>query len=232
MTHENPTLHGHSNRADARSGGAAEFWNERYGAGQVWSGRVNQLFAEAVVDLPPGRSLDLGCGEGGDVLWLAERGWQASGIDISVNAIERAQQSVADRGLPKDRVHFVAADLCDWVAQPEQVDGSTEKFDLISASYMQSPLHLPREQVLRVAASRIAPGGYLVLVSHGARMPWMPEGHGPAEYPTPESELAALALDDSEWEVVRAEQVGRPITDHDGNPAEMLDTVVVVQRRV
>lgn len=69
-----------------------EFWNGLYlSKEQVWSGKVNQTLAAVVSELPPGRSLDLGCGEGGDVLWLAEQGWQATGFEISDIAVERAR---------------------------------------------------------------------------------------------------------------------------------------------
>ncbi|WP_435850759.1 hypothetical protein [Streptomyces tibetensis] len=32
--------------------------------------------------LAPGDALDLGCGEGGDGLWLAGRGWHVTAVDI------------------------------------------------------------------------------------------------------------------------------------------------------
>lgn len=194
-----------------------EFWERRYaGSGPVWSGRVNRTLAEAVADLPPGRSLDLGCGEGGDVLWLAERGWEASGLDLSSTAIERARIAAADRGLPPGRVRFAAADLADWAEDPERIDASVEPFDLITASFLQSPVELPRQRILRAALRRLAPGGRLVLIAHASPPPWAPadappgghahaEGHadghtadghsgGPAHFHTPESELGDLGL--------------------------------------
>jgi thioredoxin reductase len=64
-------------------------WEERYRAQPaVWSGRPNpQLVAEAG-ELPPGRALDVGSGEGADAVWLAEQGWQVTAVDISTTAWE------------------------------------------------------------------------------------------------------------------------------------------------
>jgi SAM-dependent methyltransferase len=47
---------------------------------------------EEVSGMEPGRALDLGCGTGTNVLWLAERGWTAVGVDFSPLAIESARR--------------------------------------------------------------------------------------------------------------------------------------------
>ena len=66
-------------------------WEQRYAdRPQVWSGRVNAALEEVVRTLPPGTALDIGSGEGGDVIWLASRGWRATGLDASKTAVERA----------------------------------------------------------------------------------------------------------------------------------------------
>lgn len=51
----------------------------------------------AVAGRPPGRALDLGCGTGTNVRYLAERGWQATGIDYIPLAVARARRKL--RGL-------------------------------------------------------------------------------------------------------------------------------------
>ena len=77
-----------------------DFWEQRYaGAERVWSGRVNATLAAIAGGLEPGRALDLGCGEGGDVIWLAENGWHATGVDLSPTAIDRARTAASARGL-------------------------------------------------------------------------------------------------------------------------------------
>ena len=77
-----------------------DFWEERYaGADQVWSGKVNQVLADIAGTLVPGRALDLGCGEGADVIWLAQHGWQATGIDISATAIRHATAAAEASGV-------------------------------------------------------------------------------------------------------------------------------------
>src|SRR5690348_16816228 len=47
---------------------------------------------EADRDRPLGRALDVGCGRGRHTLELAERGWQATGVDAVAHAIDQARR--------------------------------------------------------------------------------------------------------------------------------------------
>ena len=77
-----------------------KLWEEHYAErDRVWSGRVNVRLAEVAESLPPGRALDLGCGEGGDAMWLAERGWHVTAVDISQTALDRAAADARSRNL-------------------------------------------------------------------------------------------------------------------------------------
>jgi SAM-dependent methyltransferase len=51
----------------------------------------------AVAECQPGRALDLGCGTGTNVRYLAERGWRVTGVDFVPLAIARARRKL--RGL-------------------------------------------------------------------------------------------------------------------------------------
>lgn len=203
----------------------AEYWEHRYrDAEGMWSGRVNVVVADIAADLPPGSALDLGCGEGADVLWLAERGWTATGIDISPTAIARAEDAARAAGISEDRARFLAADLADLA--------EGERYDLVTASFLQSPVELPRDEILRAATARVAPGGHLLLTSHAAAPPWATAHRGHEHrFPTPEGEIAALDLGADAWDTVIAEMRTRAVIGPDGDAAALDDTVVLLRRR-
>ena len=198
-----------------------EFWERLYGErDRVWSGRVNAPLEREVADLPPGRALDLGCGEGADALWLAERGWQVTAVDIAQTALDRAAAEASRRALVVD---WRRADLAE--ALP------TGPYDLVSAQFLQSPVALPRAEVLRRAAAEVAPGGALLVVGHAAPPPWSDHQPDPSLMPGAAEVVAALDLPGTEWETRRAEQVARPATGPDGRTAELVDSVVLLRRR-
>jgi SAM-dependent methyltransferase len=214
---------------------AIDFWEERYrGAERVWSGRVNATLAALVGELEPGRALDLGCGEGGDAIWLAQKGWHATGVDLSPTAIARARAAANERGVT-ERTTFVAADLSTYTARDQDTvadrftDG--DRYDLVTASFLQSPVELPREKILRAATRFVAPGGRLLVVGHAAAPSWAPPEHmHDVVFPTPEADLAALHLDPATWRTLVCEVRERAATAPDDSHTALLDSVVLVQR--
>lgn len=200
-----------------------EFWEKLYGGPKPhWRGTPNPRLVEAVDALAPGHALDLGCGEGGDAVWLARRGWRVTAVDISANALARTTRFVAESGVA-DRVSTERHDLAETF--PEGV------FDLVSAQYFQSPFKLPRGEVMRKAARALAPGGLLLVVEHGSGAPWSTHGRD-MRFPTPEEIHADFALDSAGWPVVRLGRSEREVTGPNGEKGTVLDTVVAVRRRV
>ncbi|GEL93581.1 bifunctional NAD(P)/FAD-dependent oxidoreductase/class I SAM-dependent methyltransferase [Cellulomonas composti] len=202
----------------------ASFWEERYaGSERIWSGRPNAALVAVAATLTPGRSLDLGCGEGADVVWLAQQGWRAAGVDISPTAVDRGRQAARALGVPDDRIEWTVADLSAW-----HDEGA---YDLVSASFLHSPVTLDRTTLLRRAAARVAPGGRLLVVSHAAAPPWAGADAHEHHFLTPDEEVAELALDADRWEVELAEVRARRAVGPDGREAELDDGVLVLRRR-
>lgn len=207
---------------------AQDFWDDFYAEReQVWSGKVNAVMAGIVERWSPGRALDLGCGEGGDAIWLAERGWQVTAVDVSRTALAKAAAQ-ADRVGVSDRITFEAHDL--GASLPEG------PFDLVSAQFLHSPVELPRGEILRRAAAVVAPGGALLVVGHAEPPPWArhhhdEEGDGaPLALPTSEQVVQDLALDTGGWSFERADTVEREATGPDGQVGTLVDSVVLARR--
>jgi SAM-dependent methyltransferase len=202
---------------------AKEHWEEHYGErDRMWSGRVNAAFAEIVEPLKPGTALDLGCGEGGDAMWLAERGWQVLAVDISETALQRAAEDADARGVG-NRIDFQAHDLSERF--PEGA------FDLVSAQFLHSTLPLDRTRIFQRAADVIRPHGLLLIVDHGGAPPWASKLHHHHEFPGTDEVVAAMNLPESQWERVRVESVERETTGPNGEPGTLVDNVIVLRRR-
>ena len=195
-------------------------WDRRYAdRQQLWSGRPNGALVAEVADLPPGRALDVGCGEGADAVWLARRGWDVTGLDVSGLALERAAEHARDAGLA---VRWVHAGLVE-AALPA---GS---FDLVSAQY-PALLRTPDSAAERALLAAVAPGGVLLLVHH-AGMETQPVHDGdfdPADYVWPS--MVAARLDD-DWEV-ELHEVRPRIAPDGGAGAHHADDLVLRARRL
>ena len=202
---------------------AKEHWEEHYAERRrVWSGRANVRLVEVASDLAPGAALDLGCGEGGDAMWLAERGWKVVAVDISETALARAAEDAQARGL-SDRIDFQQRDLSESLPEGP--------FDLISAQFLHSKLPLDRTAILRRAAASVRAGGTLLIVDHGSTPPWASKLDHHHDFPGPDEVLAALDLPAQEWDRVRVDSVPRDVTTPDGEPAIWADNVMVLRRR-
>lgn len=104
--------------------------------------------------LPPGRALDLGCGTGTNVLYLAERGWQAVGVDFAPPAVAQARQKARRRGLSAE---FFVAD----VTRLDFLDGTFDLAVDIGCLHGVPPSDRPRYAA--GLARLVRPGGVYLL---------------------------------------------------------------------
>jgi SAM-dependent methyltransferase len=201
---------------------AVTFWNGVYAARpSATDPRPNDRLAETVMSFPPGDALDLGCGDGGDALWLAGRGWRVTAVDISALAVERLAGLARSCGVG-DRVIAERHDLHESFPQGG--------FDLICAHYLHTPFDLDRSTVLRAAAHALRPGGRLLVVDHGSTAPWSWDQDPEVRYPTPQEVAAGIDLDSVTWMVERADALRRLATGPGGRTAEVIDHVLLIRR--
>jgi hypothetical protein len=208
--------------ADPKQWFTQEYWDDRYSGEPVWSGNPNPLLVRYAAELTPGTALDMGSGEGADVIWLATRGWTVSGADISPVALRRSAQAAAQAGPAiAGRITWQQADLLSWAPPPGQ-------FDLVSAQFIHLPRH-ERESLHRRLAAAVRPGGTLLVVSHHPSD--LGTGHRP-DLPDmfATGEEMATVLDPAEW-IIETGQPQRQATFPDGETYIIHDAVLRAVRR-
>ncbi len=133
-------------------------WDERYsGEEQLWSGQPNAQLVAEVSRLSAGTALDVGCGEGGDVIWLARQGWRVTGADFSANGLARAARHAEQAGV---------VEQTDWWHVDARSFAAGERcYDLVTTHFLHPP-DGGMVAVTRRLAEAVAPGGYLLVVGH------------------------------------------------------------------
>jgi SAM-dependent methyltransferase len=169
-------MHEHGEQRFGAAAQAAE-WDARYSErdGPMWSGRPNGRLVAEVADLAPGRALDVGSGEGADAIWLAQRGWTVTAIDISDLAVCRARKAAELAGAS---VEWVCGDA-------QQTPLPARSFDLVSMQYPALP-SAAGEAGVRTLLDTVRPGGLLLAVYHDLddehREHMKSQGMDPADY--------------------------------------------------
>ena len=116
-----------------------------------------------------GRALDLGCGDGRHTLYLAKRGYNVTGLDISSVGVKKLQELA--NGLKLDSlVNLKHIDAREFDYQPNS-------FNLVVAVTLFD--HLPQKDVLPLfnkVSSSIKPGGVLFTKVHTIKDPGKTNG--------------------------------------------------------
>lgn len=179
-------------------------WDARYAVDElVWTAEPNRFLVAEVEGLTPGRALDLACGEGRNAVWLAERGWVATGVDFSAVGLDKARRLADARHVS---VLWERADVTEY--QPP-VGG----FDLVVVLY----LHLPereRRRAFQTAADAVAAGGILLVVGHDITNP--NDGWGGPKDTAVLYGPDDIVTDIEGLDIVKAERIRRAVQTDDG----------------
>ena len=130
-------------------------WNESYASGQLpWdTGQPEPVLVEFVTSgaVTPSRALEIGAGTGTNAIWMAERGFDVLGVDVSQLAVERARAKIEGRALS---CRFAAWDIL--AASPP--DGPFQfVFDRGCFHVFDEPGE--RQRFAEHVAAALAPGG-------------------------------------------------------------------------
>lgn len=195
-------------------------WDERYrGDEQIWSGNPNAQLVAEVSGLTPGTALDVGCGEGGDVIWLARRGWSVTGADFSANGLARAARHAAEAGV-RDRTDW-------WQVDARTFAAGGRSYDLVTSHFLHPP-DGGMVEVTRRLAEAVASGGHLLVVGHSPSEAFthLTATHRNAMF---RAEDLVPALPDS-FDVLVLEQRPRTVT-RDEKAIEIHDSTLLARRR-
>jgi thioredoxin reductase/SAM-dependent methyltransferase len=199
-------------RAAARPSANEADWDHRYGDELMWSGNPNGTLVNEIGGMAPGRALDVGAGEGGDALWLAQRGWQVTASDVSQRALERIDAEARHRGLAIE-CHHADANALDAFDAFDAFE--TAAFDLVSAQYASIP-RTPDGSGIHNLLNAVAPGGTLLIVGHdldamrtAVDAPTLNHAFDPDAYVRTDDFAFALT-DSSKWDIEVNEKRVRP----------------------
>ncbi len=152
---------------EVRASASATEWEARYSGEQVWSGSPNGALVAEVTSLAPGRALDVGAGEGGDAVWLAEQGWTVTATDIATAGLDRLAPIASSRSLD---IECVVAD-----ANALRPFGDTT-FDLVALCYSAIP-RTGDDRAIANLVDAVAPKGTLLVVGHAPPATGRGEAH-------------------------------------------------------
>lgn len=133
------------------------FWDEKYKNSNFEWGLEPSLVGETALRKAKehgyDRALDIGCGYGRDVLYLASHGIRAEGIDNSEAGIRMALNLAESRGL---ETRFILGDALVYAFE-------AEGYDLVLMSFARHLMPRPeRQKLIDIIENLLEPGGTVI----------------------------------------------------------------------
>ena len=128
----------------------SERWNKIFTSpNPTFNTQPNRFLVETLKGRKPGKALDVGMGQGRNSLYLAQQGWEVTGVDISEEGIRIARDQAAKLGVKLNTV----------LRSADEFDFGKNQWDLVAGLFMH--------EIFSRNASRIReglkPGGFVVV---------------------------------------------------------------------
>jgi len=136
-----------------------EFWDKRYENPEYIFGTApnDYLRKQCSTILPSGnrRALCLADGEGRNGVWLAQQGWDVTGVDISPAGIDKAKQLALKNHVQAD---FLVGNIAEFDFKPNY-------YQLITSIFFHLPKNL-RQKIHEGCILSLEIGGFFVMESY------------------------------------------------------------------
>jgi SAM-dependent methyltransferase len=144
--------------------GDRDFWNGKFKDPKTpFKREASRLLMEAVRDRRPGLAIDLGMGEGRNAIYLAQRGWQTTGVDLADVAVAQAKKRALQMGVKLDAV----------IDGLDHFDLGHNRWDLIALFYMHAWYHGAKPGSVQRLREALKPGGLLVIEGFAGKEKYM-----------------------------------------------------------
>ena len=131
-----------------------DFWNGKFSDPRpTFNHQPSRLLVEAIAGRHPGDAIDLGMGQGRNAIYLAQQGWNVTGVDLSDVAVAQARKRAAELGV---RLTTAIDDL-------DHYDFGRGRWDLIALFYMHAWFQGAHPRSVQRIRDALKPGGLLVI---------------------------------------------------------------------
>ena len=141
-----------------------DFWNSKFGDSHTeFNRQPSQLLVDSIRNRTPGAAIDLGMGQGRNAIYLAQRGWQVTGVDLSDVAISQAKKRAAQLGV---KLNTVLDGL-------DQYDLGHNRWDLITLFYVHAWYRSSKPRSVQRIHDALKPGGLVVIEGFAGNQSFM-----------------------------------------------------------
>jgi len=117
----------------------------------LFSLQPNAYMIRTLEGRTPGRALDVAMGQGRNALWLASKGWDVTGFDISQAGLDAALASAKNLGVP---LHTMRESVDDF-------DYGRERWDVVLLIY--APVRYESKELMKRIHDSLKPGGLVIV---------------------------------------------------------------------
>jgi tellurite methyltransferase len=116
-----------------------------------FSKEPSAFLVSSIKDVKPGKALDVATGQGRNAVYLATKGWDVTGFDISEVGLKAANENAAKAGVK----------ITTLKARFEDFDYGTARWDLICFIYVPTELTVDSKFIARIRTA-LKPGGLML----------------------------------------------------------------------